>query len=44
MFFTFLNYIVIIIFGVFGDFLRQIGVDKRKGAVESNNKVIYYGK
>lgn len=38
-FFTFLSYTILQIFGHVREFLRKIGVDKRKGAVDNNNKV-----
>lgn len=38
-FFTFLSYTILQIFGHIREFLRKIGADKRKGAVDNNTKV-----
>lgn len=39
-FFTFLSYTILQIFGHFREFLRSIGIDKRKGAIDNNSQVI----
>lgn len=39
-FFTYLSYTILHIFGHLREFLRRIGFDQRKGAVDSNPKVI----
>lgn len=41
VYFTYLCYYVLELFGHFREFLRRVGIEKRKGAVDNNTKVSY---
>jgi hypothetical protein len=38
-FITYLGYFILNIFGMFRDFLRQVGIEEKKGAKDSNPSV-----